>query len=217
MAKAGYVYILKDKHFKRGVKIGKAQDVERRMRPMWTANPWLSVYVKIKTSKWRELETAVHNVIKLVAKSKQVGNSEFFVIAPEKARALLMTFRRVIGKEDFEVIEGEDMSWKEKGTKTKGHFICTSCGADAKAVRGKNGRLTVLKGSKVSKRVQTGLSGYLKLRKELGRKGVIRGRLFISDYTFSAPSPAAAVVIGSPTANGLIHWKTPAGKRLKEV
>ena len=66
-----------DTHFKRGVKIGRAHDVEKRMRPMRTANPWLSVYLKVETSKWVELEKAVHNIIKFVAKTKQVKNSEF--------------------------------------------------------------------------------------------------------------------------------------------
>lgn len=112
--KAGYVYILKDDHFKRGVKIGKAMDVEKRMKPMWTANPWLKVFVKIQTTKWEALEKAVHTVIKLVAKRKQVGNSEFFLIEPEKAKKLLMSFEGVIGKSDFKVIEGENKSWKEK-------------------------------------------------------------------------------------------------------
>ena len=80
MEDKGFVYILKDSHFKHGVKIGRAQDVDKRMRPMLTANPWLSVYIKVETSKWKELEKAVHNVIKLVAKTKQVKNSEFYLI-----------------------------------------------------------------------------------------------------------------------------------------
>ena len=70
MPEKGFVYILKDSHFRRGVKIGRAKDVDKRMRPMLTANPWLSVYIKVETSKWIELEKAVHNVIKLVAKTR---------------------------------------------------------------------------------------------------------------------------------------------------
>lgn len=85
----GFVYILKDDHFKRGVKIGRAHDVGKRMKSMRTANPWLSVYIKVETSKWMELEKAVHNVIKLVAKTKQVKDSEFYLIEPEKAKTQL--------------------------------------------------------------------------------------------------------------------------------
>ena len=89
MSEKGFVYILKDSHFRRGVKIGRAHDVDKRMRPMLTANPWLSVYIKVETSKWIALEKAVHNVIKLVAKTKQVKNSEFYLIEPEKAKKII--------------------------------------------------------------------------------------------------------------------------------
>ena len=67
MPEKGFAYILKDSHFRRGVTIGRARDVDKRMRPMLTANPWLSVYIKVETSKWIELEKAVYNVVKLVA------------------------------------------------------------------------------------------------------------------------------------------------------
>ena len=99
----GFVYILKDDHFKRGVKIGRTQDVGKRMKSMRTANPWLSVYIKVETSKWVELEKAVHNVIKLVAKTKQVKDSEFYLIEPEKAKRIMLELMPLIGKEDFTV------------------------------------------------------------------------------------------------------------------
>ena len=101
MSEKGFVYILKDSHFKRGVKIGRAHDVDKRMRPMLTANPWLSVYIKVETSKWKELEKAVHNVIKLVARTKQVKNSEFYLIEPEKAKKIMLEFAPLFEKEDF--------------------------------------------------------------------------------------------------------------------
>ena len=99
----GFVYILKDDHFKRGVKIGRAHDVDKRMKAMRTANPWLSVYIKVETSKWVELEKAVHNVIKLVAKTKQVKESEFYLIEPEKAKRIMLEFAPLFGKDDFTV------------------------------------------------------------------------------------------------------------------
>ena len=103
MSDKGFVYILKDAHFKRGVKIGRAHDVEKRMRPMRTANPWLSVYLKVETSKWMELEKAVHNIIKFVAKTKQVKNSEFYLIEPEKAKRIILEFAPLFDKDDFVV------------------------------------------------------------------------------------------------------------------
>lgn len=107
MSEKGFVYILKDTHFKRGAKIGRAHDVEKRMRPMRTANPWLSVYLKVETSKWMELEKAVHNIIKFVAKTKQVKNSEFYLIEPEKAKRIMLEFAPLFAKDDF-VIYLED-------------------------------------------------------------------------------------------------------------
>ena len=103
MSEKGFVYILKDTHFKRGVKIGRAHDVEKRMRPMRTANPWLSVYLKVETSKWVELEKAVHNIIKFVAKTKQVKNSEFYLIEPEKAKRIMLEFAPLFAEDDFVV------------------------------------------------------------------------------------------------------------------
>jgi len=104
----GYVYILKDDHYKRVVKIGRAQDVAERMRSLVTANPWLSVYVKIRTKKWIELEKATHNIIKLVAKRKQVKNSEFYLIEPEKAKKIMLEFARLLDKDDFKISTGDD-------------------------------------------------------------------------------------------------------------
>ena len=98
MSEKGFVYILKDSHFRRGVKIGRAHDVDKRMRPMLTANPWLSVYIKVETSNWIALEKAVHNVIKLVAKTKQVKNSEFYLIEPEKAKKIMLEFSSWVGR-----------------------------------------------------------------------------------------------------------------------
>lgn len=115
MEDKGFVYILKDSHFKRGVKIGRAQDVDKRMRPMLTANPWLSVYIKVETSKWKELEKAVHNVIKLVAKTKQVKNSEFYLIEPEKAKKIMLELAPLFDKDDFTIYLGD-------GTK-----VCAPC------------------------------------------------------------------------------------------
>ena len=70
---------------------------------MLTANPWLSVYIKVETSKWKELEKAVHNVIKLVAKTKQVKNSEFYLIEPEKAKKIMLELAPLFDKDDFAI------------------------------------------------------------------------------------------------------------------
>lgn len=58
------------------------------------------------------------------------------------------------------------------------------------------------------------------MRKELLENELIKednGKLiFVSDYLFSSPSAAAAVVMGR-SANGLIEWKDKFGKDLKSI
>ena len=120
MSEKGFVYILKDSHFRRGVKIGRARDVDKRMRPMLTANPWLSVYIKVETSKWIALEKAVHNVIKLVAKTKQVKNSEFYLIEPEKAKKIMLEFSSLFDREDFKIYLEDGTIVNEPKKKGKG-------------------------------------------------------------------------------------------------
>ena len=62
--------------------------------------------------------------------------------------------------------------------------------------------------------------GMFDLRQELISNGVLvmQGALFqfTQDYTFSAPSTAAAVVLGR-SANGRIEWKAADGRTLKEI
>ena len=62
--------------------------------------------------------------------------------------------------------------------------------------------------------------GMFDLRQELINNGVLvmQGGLFqfTQDYTFSAPSTAAAVVLGR-SANGRVEWKAADGRTLKEI
>jgi len=62
--------------------------------------------------------------------------------------------------------------------------------------------------------------GFFDLRQELITNGVLalQGALFqfTQDYTFSAPSTAAAVVLGR-SANGRVEWKAADGRTLKEI
>ena len=62
--------------------------------------------------------------------------------------------------------------------------------------------------------------GMYDLRQELISNGVLVMQAglyqFTQDYTFSAPSTAAAVVLGR-SANGRIEWKAADGRTLKEL
>ncbi|MDZ7937383.1 MAG: DUF4357 domain-containing protein [Rhodoferax sp.] len=62
--------------------------------------------------------------------------------------------------------------------------------------------------------------GMFDLRQELIANGVLlpdNGRYqFTQDYTFTAPSTAAAVVLGR-SANGRVEWRAADGRTLKEL
>lgn len=97
--------------------------------------------------------------------------------------------------------------------------INTSSGARAQGEPTTEG-FVVLKASKAI--VKTGDSinnSFLKLRESLTEKGILKlsGDFyeFEEDYLFSSPSAAATFIKGS-SANGLIEWKLPNGKTLKE-
>lgn len=178
-SRKGFVYILKDGHFPRGVKIGQTLDVEKRMRPMLTANPWLSVYVKVETSKWKELEKAVHNIIKLIAKKKQVKNSEFYMIEPGKAKKILLEFRPLFDKDDFIIHSGTGESESgaagglyELGIKCNDELVFIPTGVKVKVVGDKQ---IEYKGSQYS------LSGFCKeFMPKKSKSGSYQGPRFFS-------------------------------------
>lgn len=79
----------------------------------------------------------------------------------------------------------------------------------------------VEKGSQVVSKETNTIPQYLStMRKDFRAKGIIVDQgtfwVFTQDQVFTSPSTAAGVVLGG-SANGLIEWKTPEGKTLKEL
>ncbi|MCR5346144.1 MAG: GIY-YIG nuclease family protein [Fretibacterium sp.] len=99
------------------------------------------------------------------------------------------------------------------------HLYCKGAGAQAKGFVSAGG-FTVLKGSTVSDHIvpsfETHGKGYLNLRNELVKEGIIADGVFVRDYEFNAPSAASAVVLGH-TSNGNVDWKTADGVRLRDL
>ena len=99
------------------------------------------------------------------------------------------------------------------------YLYCKGAGADARGFVSAKG-FTVVKGSIVSDHivpsVQSRGKGYYELRSELESNGTIQDRTFQSNYEFSAPSAASAVVLGH-TSNGNLDWKTEDGTKLKDI
>lgn len=82
-----------------------------------------------------------------------------------------------------------------------------------------NGELIVEAGSLARKQWEGALTSYTALHEELVRSGVLQVRgdhcVFVTDYAFTSPSAAAAVVTGRST-NGATSWVTDTGQTYKE-
>ncbi len=99
-------------------------------------------------------------------------------------------------------------------------YVRGARGADGRGKRTSDG-FVVFSGSKVAvDTVPSFPKGFNALRDELIDNEIIvsKGEEFVlaSDYLFSSPSAAAAVIMGR-SANGLIEWKNAKGKELKAV
>ena len=99
------------------------------------------------------------------------------------------------------------------------YLYCTRNGANGKGFISTGG-FTVVKGSKTSDHIvpsfEIRAKSYYNLRKKLEENGTIVNGVFVSDYEFSAPSAAAAVLYGRNT-NGKTEWKTEDGVELKNL
>lgn len=96
-------------------------------------------------------------------------------------------------------------------------FHIASRGSNASGKAGTGKEFMVLKGSVISRDVLDSLQGtYADLRAQLTFDGTIRNLTFTVDYTFDAPSAAAAVVLGR-MANGPREWSTLDGREYSQV
>lgn len=105
----GYVYILTNPSFREDwVKIGKAQDVERRLKSLnTTALPLpFKVYATIKTCKYEELEKIIHKQIDRLTDLRINQSREFFNVHP--AQALDIFLDQATALEDAEVVKYEN-------------------------------------------------------------------------------------------------------------
>jgi len=93
-------------------------------------------------------------------------------------------------------------------------------GLNANAIQTDEG-IVVLQGSEASNDVKSSLAnGYRDLRNKLITNGTLllvgNKYIFQNNYLFDAPTPAAAVIVGS-SISGPQTWKDSSGKTLKEI
>ena len=63
---------------------------------------------------------------------------------------------------------------------------------------------------------QKGQAKYDELRNQLISDGTVKDRIFTTDYTFSSPSAAATVILGT-SASGKEKWKNKDGVMLGDI
>lgn len=116
-----------------------------------------------------------------------------------------------LGNKTFEKFAADDVE------KRITFQIVAARGANAKANPVSEGFL-VLAGSEIATDVTKSISKSLKnLREKLISKGIIKNNMFVSDYVFTSPSLAAAIVMGR-NANERTEWKEiSSGKTLKDI
>lgn len=117
----------------------------------------------------------------------------------------------------YKVFDKIDIPPTEKESNESFFYISATRGAEAKGLLASDGFL-VIKGSKIATNTTPSMSkNLLNLRNKLLEKQIIdENFVFISDYIFTSPSLAAAVVMGR-NANGRTEWKTINGKSIKDI
>ena len=118
----------------------------------------------------------------------------------------------------YKVFDKIDVSAMENNEDKQNIFIIKAArGADAKGLLVADGFL-VVKGSRMARDTAPSMSANLvNLRKKLVNKGIVDQEfLFASDYVFTSPSLAAAIVMGR-NANGRTEWKTVENKSIKDI
>lgn len=105
-----------------------------------------------------------------------------------------------------------------------GHYKvrCTShsTDTDSTGICSQDGKITVLKGSKVSNKISPVFEkqgrGFYKMRIAYENDGTIKDRILQKDCDFKSLSAAAAVILGR-NANGKTEWKTEDGRNAGEL
>ena len=117
---------------------------------------------------------------------------------------------KVFDKIDVSIIENNE-------EKQNVFFIKAARGADAKGLLVPDG-IMVIKGSKIAKdTVPSMASNLVNLRNIMLEKNIINQEfVFVTDYIFTSPSLAAAIVMGR-NANGRTEWKNINNKSIKDI
>jgi hypothetical protein len=146
--------------------------------------------------------------------------SEAEVADAEAFLSDMLVIYPLVGIDAFELVASADVTVPSVTSVSSERFIMTGRGASATGVVSSDGFLVQKGSTAVGKAVPSFDGGYLALRNELIRNGVLApdGDMmrFVQDYLFKSPSAAGSVVRGRST-NGRSEWKTSDGRTLAQV
>ncbi len=103
--KSGYVYIMTNPSFKENIiKVGMTVDIEQRKNDLSAATgvpTAFEVYATMKTTQYKAVEKALHNILEKVVHNRVNKNREFFELPPEEAFFLMKQLEPFV--EDAEI------------------------------------------------------------------------------------------------------------------
>ncbi|MCW1952165.1 MAG: GIY-YIG nuclease family protein [Octadecabacter sp.] len=204
--------------------VGEAEDMRERLRQHAGSKDWWDTAILITTSAnnlhkahVRYLESRLIAVAKDVnAMGLENGNqpsgsslSEADTANMESFLETLMMVLPAIRVDNFLSKKREvQTASTEKSNVEDTHFVCSRARDNLRATASFiGGEMIVLQGS-IASEVWVGQShsSYTSLHSDLTASGTISKGVFTTNYAFSSPSAAAAVVLGRP-ANGRTEWK----------
>lgn len=228
--KEGYVYIFTNESFRDGwVKIGKTQDIKRRLKDLDNTSCPLpfKVYATMKTCKYNEAEELVQEFIAHFNSDLRIRpNREYFKVSPEEALKIFYQVQKVIDDAEIEVfVKGKapkETKKCKKEVKTKLNLIpCFyTRNSDAKGLLNpETGELIILEGSKINPGDLPNLSPEQRVKRTelIAKCTKHHGEelVLIKDISFKSPSGAAKFCCGG-ASNGWNKWKDEQGNPIEK-
>lgn len=228
MEEKGYVYILTNPSFREDwVKIGmSARPVDIRSKELDnTAVPLpFEIYATVKTSKYREIEAAMHKFLTNLADARIRKGREFFNIRPEEAFKHLEILAQLAG--DAEISAPDDpnpkdesdrkYSYKGKYTVNTDEIFYLENGAANARMKVLDGdRYIVLEGSAIDPKIYSHGEVIKRLREQNRDALSEDGTTVLRDIEFTSPSSAANFVRGG-ASNGKMYWRTADDRPLSD-
>lgn len=100
----GYVYIFTNPSMQDCIKVGHAKDLKRRLKNLDTTSiptPF-EPYFAVRTAKYKELERVIHRELDKLTDTRTRKNREFFNIAPEIVRDMILNISSLLDDREIE-------------------------------------------------------------------------------------------------------------------